>query len=215
MTKQQQVNRTLNNLFMDSKNDHLKMLKGAAKSVLRPMQPADFEEVYLSISKQQGEALTQLIVEHDIKHMVEFGTSFGISTLYLALAALRTGGSIITTELLESKASKAKQNFIEAGVDHLIEVWVGDASKTLSEHHQPIDLLLLDGWKNLYLRVFNLLEHNFHAKTIIYVDNADMRDTKHFLDAITRKEKYQIEYIHGGKAALITVSGNYQTKLKL
>ncbi len=203
MTIYKQVNKTLKELFSDSRHDHIKMVKGAAKSLLRPMQPSDFSDVYLSISKQQGEALSQLIIEHDIKHMVEFGTSFGLSTLYLALGALRTGGSIITTELLDSKAKKAQQNFIDAGVADLIDLRVGDAVETLQGHNQTVDLLLLDGWKNLYLNVFNLLETNFHADTIIYVDNADMRETKMFLQAVEKKESYDFEYIHQGKAAII------------
>lgn len=201
--QERRINNTINNLFQDSKMDHLKMIKGAAKSMLRPMQPSDFSDVYLSISKQQGEALSQLIIEHDIKHMVEFGTSFGISTLYLALGALRTGGSIITTELLESKAKKAQQNFIDAGVADLIDVRVGDAVETLQGHNQAVDLLLLDGWKNLYLEVFNLLETSFHSDTLIYVDDADMRDTKNFLQAVKKKDTYDFEFIHQGKAAII------------
>ena len=160
--------------------------------------------MYLSISKQQGEALTHLIIENDLKQMVEFGTSFGISTLYLALGALRTGGSIVTSELLESKASRAKDNFADAGVDHLIDLRVGDALDTLRGHTETVDLLLLDGWKDLYLDVFNLLEVNFHTGTVVYVDNADMRDTKKFLHAIKMKGVYNIRSIHAGKAALIT-----------
>ncbi|MEQ8423442.1 MAG: hypothetical protein RIA63_01950, partial [Cyclobacteriaceae bacterium] len=66
------------------------------------------------------------------------------------------------------------------------------------------DLLLLDGWKDLYLDVFQLLEPNFHANTIIYVDNADMSDTKLFLQTITQNETYRLQEIHHGKAVLIT-----------
>lgn len=133
------------------------MMKGVAKSIFRPMQPKDFESVYLPISKEQGEDLVELIINKNLKNIVKFITSFGISTLYLAQGALKTQGNIITTELLASKAKKVKENFKKAGVNELIEVRIGDAMKTLKNHNQPIDLLLLDGWKDLYLPLFNML----------------------------------------------------------
>ncbi len=87
------------------------MTKGMAKSIFRPMRPSDFEEAYLSISQDQGEELSRIIKERKFKNIVEFGTSFGISTIYLAQGAMETGGHIITTELIESKAIKAIENF--------------------------------------------------------------------------------------------------------
>lgn len=203
--QQIQIEATLTQLFNDSKFDSLKMMKGAAKSIFRPMQPSDFKEAYLSISKEQGEDLKRLIKEKNLQNIVEFGTSFGISTLFLAQGVMETGGHIITTELIESKAQKAIENFKKAGVDNLIEVRIGDALETLKNHSEPIDLLLLDGWKDLYLPLFLLLEPNFHTNTFIYVDNADMKDTQAFLNTISQNNKYQFESIFGGKAALINL----------
>lgn len=204
--KYNKVAATLDELYNDSRNDKLKMIKGAAKSMFRPIQPSDFEEVYLSITSQQGEQLKQLILKHKLKNMVEFGTSFGISTLFLAQGAMETGGHIITTELLESKALRAIENFKKAEVNHLIDVRIGDAMDTLKNHDQPIDLLLLDGWKNLYLSLFRMLESNFHADTIIYVDNANMSDSKAFLKTIATNNKYHLEPLFGGSVVLVTVN---------
>ncbi|MEQ9378112.1 MAG: class I SAM-dependent methyltransferase [Imperialibacter sp.] len=203
-TQINQIQNTITELYNDSKNDFLKVIPGVAKSVFRPMQPSDFRNAYLAISEEQGKVLTDIIKEHKYKNIVEFGTSFGISTLFLAQGVLETGGRIITTELIPSKAEKAKENFENAGVSDLIEVRIGDAMKTLKDHNEPVDLLLLDGWKDLYLDVFQLLEPNFHANTIIYVDNADMSDTKVFLQTITQNETYRSQEIHHGKAVLIT-----------
>ncbi|MGB5436911.1 MAG: class I SAM-dependent methyltransferase [Maribacter sp.] len=203
--QQERIEATLNRLLVDAKKDHLKIMKGLAKSIVRPMQPRDFKEAYLSISKEQGEDLAQLIKENNLKNIVEFGTSFGISTLFLAKGAIETGGRIITTELIESKAEKAIENFKRAGVADLVEVRIGDAMETLRKHKEPIDLLLLDGWKDLYLPLFQMLEPNFHSKTFIYVDNANMVDTKVFLKTISQNRKYRLLTIFGGKAELITI----------
>ncbi len=203
--QQKKIESTLNELFKDSKYDMLKMMKGAAKSAFRPMQPLDFKDVYLSISKEQGEDLKRLIKEKNIKNIVEFGTSFGISTLFLAQGVMETAGRIITTELIESKAQKAIENFKKAGVNDLIEVRIGDALETLKNHTEPIDLLLLDGWKDLYLPLFQLLEPNFHADTFIYVDNADMEDSKAFLNRVRQNTSYQLQSKWGGKVVLISI----------
>lgn len=203
---QEKVTATISELYNDSRNDKLKMMKGAAKSIFRPLQPSDFEEVYLSISGEQGEQLVKLIKQNGLKNIVEFGTSFGISTLFLAQGVLETGGNVITTELLPSKAKKAIENFNRAGVEDVIEVRVGDAMKTLKNHDQPIDLLLLDGWKDLYLPLFRLLEPNFHEGTFIYVDNANMSDSITFLRTIAASGKYQLEPMFGGSVVLVTVN---------
>lgn len=198
------IQETITSLFNDSGYDTFKILKGSVKGILRPMKPADFKDVYLSISKEQGENLTQLIVEKNIKNIIEFGTSFGISTLFMAQGVIKTNGRIITTELIESKAEQAIKNFQKAGILEYIEVKIGNAMETLKNHKESIDLLFLDGWKDLYLSLFNLLEPNFHGNTIIYADNADMSDVKSFLKIIDQNKRYQIEFIHKGKAALIS-----------
>jgi predicted O-methyltransferase YrrM len=205
MNSQVQITNTLNELFNDSKYDLVKMAKGAAKSMFRPMQPSDFKDAYLSISKEQGADLVELITANNLKNIVEFGTSFGISTLFLAQGILETGGKIISTELIESKAQKAIENFKKAGVNNLIEVRTGDAMKTLKNHEEPIDLLLLDGWKDLYLPLFNMLEPNFHANTIIYVDNANMSDSQVFLNTVGQNKKYHMQPKYGNKVVLITI----------
>ena len=205
MVKQQElIEATLAHLYKDSKYDMFKAMKGFATNAFK-FKPSSFKDAYLSISKEQGEDLKQLIKKNKLKNIVEFGTSFGISTLFLALGVIETKGRIITTELIESKAQKAIGNFKKAGVNDLIEVRIGDALETLKNHNEPIDLLLLDGWKDLYLPLFQMLESNFHENTFIYVDNANMTETQAFLKTVSRDDKYQLQTIFGGKVVLINI----------
>lgn len=206
LTIENKTDAVLEELFKDSRFDHLRMMRSAAKSVLGRFEPSNFKDVYLSISREQGEDLRELVRLNQFKNIVEFGTSFGISTLYLAQGALETGGRIITTELIESKANQAKKNFRKAGVDQLIEVRSGDAMDTLKDHQEPIDLLLLDGWKDLYHPLFKMLEPNFHPKTLIYVDNADMRETRVFLSKIATTGKYSLQRLYQDKVVLIKLN---------
>ncbi|WP_211315903.1 O-methyltransferase [Maribacter polysiphoniae] len=168
-------------------------------------QPLDFKDAYLSISKDQGHDLIKLITDNRLKNIVEFGTSFGISTLFLAQGVIETGGHVITTELIESKAKKAIDNFERAGVGDLINVRIGDAMATLKNHQEPIDLLLLDGWKDLYLPIFQLLEPHFHSNSFIYVDNAEMVEAKAFIHVIRQNSRYHLQSQFSGKVVLITI----------
>ncbi|XXY48788.1 class I SAM-dependent methyltransferase [Sorangium sp. So ce269] len=82
--------------------------------------------------------------------MVEFGTWFGISTVFLA-AAVRDGGGgrVIGSELHPEKVRRARKNLDESGLGDLVEIREGDALVPLRDVEGPIDLVLLDGWKNL------------------------------------------------------------------
>lgn len=202
---QENIKATLIELYNDAKNDKTRIIKGLVKSIIRPMQPEDFKHAYLSITEEQGLFLVDLIKKNKLKNIVEFGTSFGISTLFLAQGALETKGRIITTELIASKAEKAMENFKKAEVSNIIDVRIGDAMQTLQNHKAPIDLLFLDGWKDLYQPLFNMLESNFHTNTIIYVDNANMTESRAFLKEVGKNDKYTLESIFDGKVVLIRI----------
>ena len=200
------VESKLKALHKDAEKDFMRMSTGMVKSVFRPMQPADFKNAYLPISKEQGEALRQLIIDKECKQVVEFGTSFGISTIYLADAVRQTGGKVITTELLESKAKTAKQNIKDAKLSEYVEFRIGDAMATLKDYSSPIDFLFLDGWKDLYLPLFQLLKPQFHSGTLIYADNMDMAGTQPYGQYILQnKDHYSSELIHQGKGLLTKV----------
>jgi predicted O-methyltransferase YrrM len=132
-------------------------------------------EDYLSVSRDTARLLYMLVRAADARSIVEFGTSFGVSTLHLA-AALRDngGGRIIATEFEPSKAARARENFAAGGLADLIELRQGDALQTLA-HDLPgrIDLVLLDGAKGLYPAVLALLEEHLKPGALIIADNAD------------------------------------------
>ncbi len=205
--RNQKVDNVLYRLHEDAKYDFVKVGAGVMKSIFRPVQPQDFEHAYLPISKEQGQSLHRLIIENKCKNIVEFGTSFGISTIYLANAVRQTGGKVITTELLESKAKMAAQNISEAGLKDYVDVRTGDAMKTLQGHTAPIDLLVLDGWKDLYLPLFKMLEPCFHSKSLIYADNMDMAGTKPYADYVLRNQnKFMTQSVDNGKAFITRMS---------
>jgi predicted O-methyltransferase YrrM len=133
------------------------------------------KDAYLAVSRDTAQLLYMLVRATGAREIVEFGTSFGISTLHLA-AGLRDngGGRIVTTEFELSKAARARENFLAGGLADLIELREGDALQTLAQDlPDQIDLVLLDGAKGLYPKVLTLLEQRLRPGTLIVADNAD------------------------------------------
>ncbi|MEI9426492.1 O-methyltransferase [Mesorhizobium sp. Cs1299R1N3] len=133
------------------------------------------KDLWLAVSPETGTLLYMLARSTGARIIVEFGTSFGISTLYLA-AALRDngGGRLITTEFESSKVMRAKANLREGGLIDLVEIREGDALETLSaDLPETIDLLLLDGAKALYPEILGLVESRLRPGALVIADNAD------------------------------------------
>jgi predicted O-methyltransferase YrrM len=129
----------------------------------------------LAVSRETGALLYMLARGCGARTIVEFGTSFGISTLHLA-AALRDngGGRLITSEFEPSKVTRARANLAAGGLMDLVEIREGDALKTLSvDLPDSIDLLLLDGAKGLYPEILSLVEDRLRPGAFIVADNAD------------------------------------------
>jgi predicted O-methyltransferase YrrM len=129
----------------------------------------------LAVSRATGALLYMLARSSGARTIVEFGTSFGISTLHLA-AALRDngGGRLITSEFEPSKLARARKNLTDAGLIDLVEIREGDALETLGvDLPETIDLLLLDGAKPLYPEILSLVEGRLRPGALIVADNAD------------------------------------------
>ncbi len=129
----------------------------------------------LPVSRETGALLYMLARNAGARTIVEFGTSFGLSTLHLA-AALRDngGGHLVTCEFEPSKVARARGNLVAAGLDDLVEIRVGDALQTLrTDLPGAIDLVLLDGAKALYPDILTLLESRLRPGALIVADNAD------------------------------------------
>ena len=133
------------------------------------------KNVPLAVSRTTGTLLYMLARSSGARTIVEFGTSFGISTLHLA-AALKDngGGRLITTEFEPSKAARARDHLAAGGLIDLVEIREGDALQTLrADLPDTIDLVLLDGAKGLYPDILSLLESRLRPGAFIVADNAD------------------------------------------
>ncbi|MCX4237741.1 O-methyltransferase [Streptomyces ortus] len=143
------------------------------------------QDVYMPVSADGGRLLYNLVRATKPATVVEFGTSYGISTLHLAAAVRDNGtGRVVTTEMSRTKAASARDTFAATGLDDVITVLEGDALQTLAALTQPVGFLFLDGWKDLCLPVLRLLEPHIAPGTLVVADDVDLPDLGPYLDHV-------------------------------
>jgi predicted O-methyltransferase YrrM len=142
-------------------------------------------DIYMPVTREAGRLLYSLVRATKPQIVVEFGMSFGLSALHLASAVRDNGfGRVVTTELSAAKVEAATKTFAETGLDDVITVLAGDALETLKTVEGDIGLVLLDGWKELYLPVVKLLEPQLATGALLVADNTSMADTQPYLDYV-------------------------------
>lgn len=154
-------------------------------SVSAQVRADALSDIYMPVTPAAGRLLYSLVRAARPATIIEFGMSFGISAIHLASAVRDNGsGRVVTTELSAAKIAAATKNFAATGLDDLITILDGDALTTLAGLHGPVDFVLLDGWKELYLPVIKLLEPHLSPGTLIVADNTEIADTKPYLDYV-------------------------------
>ncbi len=148
----------------------LPFLAGKGQSAL--MGAGWAKHLYFPVSQEQGRFLYLVARTLEAKRIVEFGTSFGVSTAYLAAAVKDNGGGqVIGSELEPNKQKQATENLREAGLAEFVEIRLGDAMETLSDLEEPIDMVFMDGWKDLYLPVLQLIQPKIRPGAVVVADN--------------------------------------------
>lgn len=119
--------------------------------------------------------------------VVEVGTSFGVSTLYLADAVRANGGGVVVgTEYEPAKAAQARANFAAAGVADLIDLREGDLRETLKTIDGPVDFLLMDIWTEMARPALELIAPHLRPGAVVIADNTDQfrHAYRHFFDFV-------------------------------
>ena len=142
-------------------------------------------EIYMPISPDTGTLAYSLVRAVRPEVVVEFGMSYGISTVHLAAAVRDNGrGLVYTTEMSTRKVAAARETFSTAGLADSITILEGDALETLAQVAGEIGFVLLDGWKELYVPVLQQLEPRLSPGALILADNTSHDQTAPYLDYI-------------------------------
>ncbi len=150
------------------------------------------------------------------RRVVEFGTSFGVSTIYLAAAVRDTvrerggEGLVIGTEIEPTKAKIAADNIAEAGLAPFVEVRVGDARKMLKDAGGPVDFLLLDSWIPLVRPVMDVMAPQLRPGAVVLCDNVEIYEQEYSdYTSFVRDPK------NGFRSVLLSHHGGLEISVKL
>lgn len=141
---------------------------------MKELGRASFEvrdEFLLPVGPEVGAFLHALILARRPRRILELGTSYGYSTLFLADAARAIGATVVTMELADYKQVHAREQLTEAGLAEVVEFRCGDAVEMVRADPGSFDLALLDIWKELYLPCFEELYPKLSEEGVICADN--------------------------------------------
>ncbi len=125
----------------------------------------------LSVGPDTGQFINVIARSMDAPHILEIGTSFGYSGIWLAEAARAAGGRVTTLELDGSKSAHAKEMSAKAGLADFIDFQVGDAVDLIKKLSVKVDFVLLDLWKDMYVPCLDAFFPKLNPGAIIVADN--------------------------------------------
>lgn len=139
------------------------------------MEPRDhqhFADKLVALERDKAELCYLVCRAIGARRIVEVGTSFGVSTLYLAAAVRDNGGGLVVgAEHEPSKVAAAQANFDRAGLSPYIDLRLGDLVQALQPVTGPIDFVLFDVWIDVVRPVLDLLLPHLRPGAVICTDN--------------------------------------------
>ena len=129
------------------------------------------DEFLISVGPATGQLLNILAKSIQAKTIVELGTSYGYSTVWLAEAARANSGKLISLDKADYKQAYAKERIARAGLTGYVEFRLGDALETLATLKGPFDFVLVDLWKELYVPCLELFYPQLAPGAFVAADN--------------------------------------------
>lgn len=167
-------------------------------------------EFLLPVGAEAAGFLHSLVIARAPETIIELGTSYGYSTLFLADAARECGARIITVDMDPAKQTYASAMLERAGLEQFVEFRCGDAVEVVSTDPGSFDFVFLDIWKNLYVPCFEAIYPKLADEAIIATDNMihpeGARDSARALRRVIReKPDLQTALLPVGQGIELTV----------
>lgn len=143
----------------------------ARREAALPDDQRNIDELLLPVGRATATFINLLIKEAGSTRLLEVGTSYGYSTVWMAEAARATGGRLTTLELHGYKAEHAREQLADAGLAEHVDFRVGDALESIAALSGPFDFVLLDHWKRFYVSSFDAVYPKLADGALIVADN--------------------------------------------
>jgi predicted O-methyltransferase YrrM len=172
---------------------------------------ANVDDLLLPVGQEVGWFLHSLIMAKRPHRILELGTSYGYSTLFLADAAKQVGGTVITMDLADYKQAEARAQLTKAGLVDVVNFRLGDAVALIHEDPGPFDFVLLDIWKDLYLPCLEAFHAKLSDEAIIAADNMVFPEMAR---ADVRKYRAAIAALPDLNSALLPIGNGVELSVK-
>ncbi len=168
------------------------------------------DEFLLPVGAAVGNFLRALAIGLEAGTILELGTSYGYSTLFLADAARQCGGKVISIDSEAAKQAYAAAMLEQAGLRDCVEFRCGDAVALVEQSAEQFDVVLLDIWKNLYVPCFEAVYPRLSEGGVIVSDNmvypeSAREATRALRAAIAAKPDLQTSLLMMGSGVELTV----------
>lgn len=192
----------------------------AERALTRDLPPGQFgarrDEFLLPVGADVGNFLRALAIGRAPERILELGTSYGYSTLFLADAAKACGATVVSVDVDAAKQDYAQQMLERAGLAEHVEFRCGDALEVAAADQGEFGLVLLDIWKNLYLPCFEAVYPKLAEEGMIVSDNMIQPESareavRAYREAVRAKPDLQTVLLPLGSGIELTIrwsSGN-------
>lgn len=137
-----------------------------------------------NVDRETGRWLNLLVRATGAASILEIGSSNAVSTIWLAEAARRNGGSVIGTEIIPERAAEANRNLEEAGLAGVARIIAGDARASVATLNGPFDLVLIDAEKDDYVGHLKVIGGLVRPEGLILADNVISHDLSAYQAAV-------------------------------
>ena len=179
----------------------IECIGGTAKPASSGLLPTDqlmtrldvIARQFVTVPKEEGQYLNLLVKLTRAKRVLELGTSYGYTTIWLALALEETGGKLTTIEILPERVELARKHVVEAGLSHRVTFKQGDAHEIVPTLAGPFDIAYLDADKGGQVDYFHkLFPKRLPAGSLLIAHNAILRADamKDYLELVRKHREF-------------------------
>jgi predicted O-methyltransferase YrrM len=144
-------------------------------AVMQELAPEELmrrvDEFLIPIGPDTGKVLNLLIRSLPARTILELGTSYGYSTIFLAEAARASGGKVFSVDISADKQRYAAEHLKAAGLNSFVEFVSCDACDFIASFMGVLDFVLIDLWKDLYIPCFDLVHPRLSVGAFVAADN--------------------------------------------
>lgn len=158
-----------------------------------------------NVERETGRWLALLVRATNARELLEIGSSNGVSTIWLTVAARQNGGRVTGTEILPERAAEANRNLADAGLDTVATVVADDARATVATFPGPFDLVFIDAEKNDYVDHFEAVVDRVRIGGLILADNVNSHDLSAYQAVLRERSDVETVTIPIGRGVEFTV----------